>query len=116
MKQKFKYLIVTFLLSAGIMFCFNIDVKAVTLNIYNGSDTPSGAGYGSCSDAWRNGFCRYSGRRGTRITVIYYDGSSYEVLGRSIDIFPSTSTLYAGTRYYNQKVNSKVALSSSVAL
>lgn len=116
MKQKFKYLIVTFLLGAGIMFCFNIDVKAVTLNIYNGSDTPSGAGYGSCSDAWRNGFCRYSGRRGTRITVIYYDGSSYEVLGRSIDIFPSTSTLYAGTRYYNQKVNSKVALSSSVAL
>ena len=116
MKIKLKYLIVTFLFSFGIMFCLTINVKAVTLNIYNGSDTPSGAGYGSCSDAWRNGFCRYSARRGTRITVIYYNGSSYEVLGRSIDIFPSTSTIYSSTRYFDQHYNSKVAIANRVAL
>lgn len=111
MKLNFKYLIATFLLSIGIMFFFNIDVKAAKLNIVNSYDIPAAGGGGQCAEGQTyNHFCRYSKNQGTRITVIYYDGSSYKTLGKSIDIYPNQNTFFSSSiRITNQTANSKIA-------
>lgn len=75
-------------------------VKAAGLIIggYNGSSNGPAATSGGCPPLFKQGqlFCRYNlwqgdnNRRGIRISFIYYDGSSYEQLGRSLDIWPTT--------------------------
>ncbi len=111
MKNLIKYLTTTFLFVIGMMFCLNMDAKAAQLNIVNGKDTPAGGGGGTCAEGQKyNFFCRYSKYRGTRITVIYYDGSSYKTLGRSLDIYPTAGTFFSSSiRHTSQTANSKVA-------
>lgn len=93
----------------GAMFLLRTSVKAVNLNIYNGTDVPSGWSPGDCSVGYKYGlFCKSNQYKGTRISVIYYDGSKYEMLGQSIDIFPNSNVIKSGDKYFSQTGNNKV--------
>lgn len=100
------------------MLCFNQgSAEAAGLNIYNGKDSPvSGGVSGTCNDAYAyNYFCRSPKVYGTRISFIYYDGSSYKMLGHSLDIYDTQRNL-STVRHMSQYGNSKVTVPSSVNL
>lgn len=93
MKKIVKYLTMPFLFGIGIMFCLNMNVKALNINIYNGdsSTPPTGPGVTCDETLSQVYFCRFklinSAPRGIRVSFVYYDGSSYTQMGSHLDIW-----------------------------
>ena len=86
MKKGLKYLSLVFGISIGMIFVGNMKAQAA-FGTHNGSSITAGApSGGTCGSLFATDFfCRYSAELGTRISVIYYDGSTYQVLGNSFE-------------------------------
>ncbi len=94
MKNIFKQMSFLLITIFGSMLLFQMSASAVQLNFYNGASLGTGnRPTGGCAEGQAyNYWCRTPDIFGVRISFVYYDGSKYEQLGNTIDIFKSTVT------------------------
>lgn len=96
MKKNLKLVIFGLMITfCSVLFTNNQVKAALTVQNYNGASvggsTGSGGG-GDCNQSYK--FCRWqliSGApsHGIRVSFVYYDGSSYQQLGKYMDIWPA---------------------------
>lgn len=109
MKKKLKYFMMMLFFMFGLMF-IGTNVKAINLGIYNGSNVGRTPPEGDCSEAYKHGyFCTAQVRHGVRLSVIYYDGMSYDTIGQSIDVFTTNAWAANGVYYFDQSSNNKIS-------
>lgn len=121
MKKILKYLVITFIVGFGTMFCFSDNVKAVSqVHVFNGNSTSAPTySRGDCDPVFARGnkLCRFrlidSAPRGIRVSFVYYTGSSYTIMGKSEDIWASDPYASKGVRHMGLDNNTKVASGGS---
>lgn len=66
-------------------FSFNLNVKGLDLNAYQGTSTSLPAGVGGCDDTW-NAWCRYNNANHAtvKVTLVYFDGTTRSIISSTI--------------------------------